>query len=285
MDIKYTSSIKELGKSAKEINIVIPWKSINEKYHTIFTKLINEIEAPGFRKGKAPKNVAEKYIDRKKVYEEVIREVIPDIYSKVLKEYNLNPISSPKIELVKAKENEDWEIKVVIALKPQILLNDYKTKIKNLKNQTTKIWTPGQDKEQKEQKKPDLNAIIQLLLNNIDFEIPVILIEEEVNRQLADLVDQTKLLGLTVEQYLRAKGKTIEDIRKEYNKQAENTIKIQFILMEIADQEKITVEEKDFEKAFSSVKSEAEKEKLTKDRYYLAHILRQQKTIDYLLNL
>ena len=111
------------------------------------------------------------------------------------------------------------------------------------------------------------------------------MIKNEANRLLADLVDQTRQVGLTIEQYLISKGKTNDQLKAEYAKTAQRNLSLEFILMEIADQEKITVDKEDINNLINKVENSQEREKLIKDSYYLAHLIRQQKTIDLLNNL
>ncbi|MCJ7740452.1 hypothetical protein MUP32_04005, partial [Candidatus Microgenomates bacterium] len=186
-----------------------------------------------------------------------------------------------------AKENEEWVVKATIALRPKVTLKSYKEKIKEAKKPKAKIWTPGEPKENEstETKKPDLDLIINTLLTEAEVEISDLMISEEANRLLADLLDQVRKLGMTVEQYLLAKGKTTEQLRAEYAIQASKNLSVEFILAEIADLEKITVGNEDIEKLLEKVEKPEEKEKLRKDSYYLAHLIRQQKTLDFLYNL
>jgi FKBP-type peptidyl-prolyl cis-trans isomerase (trigger factor) len=281
-----TSTVKQLPKSTAELEIKISWDEIREVYEKIFNKVAGEVEIEGFRKGKAPKELVEKRINKAKLYEEVIKEVVPAAYSKALAENKLTPVSSPKIEVAKAKENEDWVVKAQVALKPKILLKNYKEKIKELKKSKVKIWTPGKGQEKKkEDNKPTLDEIINTILSEVEVELSDLLINEEANRLLANLVDQTQKLGLTVEQYLISKGKTSEQLRAEYAKQAAKNLSIEFALAEIADKENITVTPEDLEKIIAKVEKPEEREKLKQDSYYLAHLLRQQKTLDFLSNL
>ena len=122
-------------------------------------------------------------------------------------------------------------------------------------------------------------------MSEVEVELSDLLISEEANRLLANLVDQTQKLGLTVEQYLISKGKTSEQLRAEYAKQAAKNLSIEFALVEIADKENITVTPEDLEKIIAKVEKPEEREKLKQDSYYLAHLLRQQKTLDFLSNL
>lgn len=62
-------------------------------------------------------------------------------------------------------------------------------------------------------------------------------------------------------------------------------IKTEFVLQKIAQDENITVEEKELDEAIQKAKDAQEKAYLEQNRYLLASILRQQKTLDFLKNL
>lgn len=280
------STVKQMPQATTELEITISWDEIKDTYNRIFEQVSAEVEIPGFRKGKAPKELVEKNIKKTKVYEEVVTEIIPKAYAKAISEHKLTPVTSPKIEVLKAKEGQDWVVKAVLALKPVILLKNYKEKIQELKKGKTKIWTPGGSKEKEEKdNKPTLDEIVNVLLSEVEVELSDVLVTEEANRLLTNLIDQTQKLGLTIEQYLISKGKTSEQLRAEYAKQAAKNLTIEFALAEIADKENIMVTPQDIENIIRKVEKEEERERLKKDSYYLAHLLRQQKTLDFLSNL
>jgi len=68
-----TSVVKQLPKSTVEIEIKISWDEIKSSYDKIFTKVSEGTEIHGFRKGKAPKELVQKQIDKAKLYEEVLK--------------------------------------------------------------------------------------------------------------------------------------------------------------------------------------------------------------------
>lgn len=280
-----TSTIKQLPKSTMEVEINIPWDNIKDTYEKVLKELANEVEIKGFRKGTAPSKLVEKQVGENKVYEQVIKKIIPAAYAQALKEHNLTAITSPKIELLKAAQNSDWLVKATVSTKPKINLKNYKDKIRELKKSKVKIWTPGSKDKETEQKKLSIDDIVGALISTVEVELSDLLITQEANRLLSDLVDQTRQVGLTIEQYLLSKGKTNEQLRAEYAQTAQKNLTVEFALAQIADQEQITVEKKDIDDLLAKVKDEKEKEKMVKDTYYLAHLIRQQKTLDFLNNL
>lgn len=263
------------------LTITIPWAKVAETKESVITELVKNIELPGFRKGKVPRDVALKKLDQSKVYEDVIQKLLPQTYSDAVKEHNLHPIVLPKIEMVEAKEGTDWVIRAHTAEKPEVILGDYKKAIREAKSaKQNKIWKPGEEEKKAEQ--ITLKDLLDVLLSVVTCNIPDILIETEVNRGLSDLIDQTKKLGLTVDQYLLSTGRTADSVRKEYGENARHTLTLEFALEAIADKESIFVTDDDIENALKTAKSEEERKALSQERYYLASVLRRQKTLDFL---
>jgi len=277
-----------LPKNTIELIIDIPKEEIKNAYQKVFLSLQKKLTFPGFRKGSVPKELAEKNIKKEKIYEELIADLIPKIYEEIIKKESLIPISSPKIELIKAKEDEDWQIKITLAQKPTVDLKNLKTIIQKIKTEQKKeeIWVPGKDQKENQEIKNQklLNLILNALLKEIPCDISDLLIEEELNHRLASLLDEIKKIGLTVDAYLKSKNLTVEQLKQQYRKEIEETYKLEFILLAIADKENITVEKKDLEKIFAHLSPE-ERKKTEANSYFYAAIIRKQKTIDFLINL
>jgi trigger factor len=108
------------------------------------------------------------------------------------------------------------------------------------------------------------------------------LIEQEANRLLSQLLDEIKRLGVSLDQYLASRGNTDKELRMEYEERAEKDLKLEFLLRRIADEEKITVEQQDIDKAVSEIKDEKQRKEVSSNPYLVAAIIRQQKTLDFL---
>lgn len=279
-----------LPKNTVELIIDIPKQEIKSAYQKAFLSLQKELTLPGFRKGSVPKELVEKNIKKEKVYEKLIADLIPRIYEEIIKKENLTPLSLPKIELLKAKEEEDWQIKITLAQKPTVDLKNLKQIVQKVKAEQKKedIWVPGKTQKEKENQEVKnqklLNLILNALLKEISCEISDLLIEEELNHRLASLLDDIKKIGLTVDAYIKSKNLTVEQLKEQYRKEIEETYKLEFILLAIADKENITVEKQDLEKIFVNLSPE-ERKKAEENSYFYASILRKQKTLDFLINL
>jgi len=248
------SALNKLPDGTIEITINIPWKRVLTAYQKKLEQLAKVIDVKGFRKGKAPVKMAEKQLNKTTVYQEILKEIIPDLYLEAVKEHKLKPIVNPQISVVSLEENKDWQIKATTCEIPEIKLGKYKEEIKKVLA-SDKIWVPGEDKEKQTQETETkkLDKIFKTLIESIKFKVPEILIQEEANKMLSKLIDQTNQLGLTLEQYLASSGKTSDQIKKEYQNQAAQTIKLELILSKIADEEKIKVTDDQVEQMIKSI--------------------------------
>jgi len=286
----YSYKKEKLPKNTVQLVVDVPKADVKQEEGAAFLRLQQKLTVEGFRPGKVPKDIAEKHIQKEDLYQELALKMISRIYSEILSKENLKPIISPKVDLVKAKEGEDWQIKITLAEKPNIVLGDYKKVIKEAKAKTNKanIWVPGKDKEAKkpeEDKNKLLNEVLTALLKETKLEISDLVINEEINHRLSHLLDEIQKIGLTTENYLKSKNLTMDALKAQFKKETEDTYKLEFVLAEIADKENLKVEQEDLNKLFVNIKDEKERKVAEQNSYYYATILRKQKTLDYLISL
>lgn len=289
----YSYKKEKLPKNTTQLTVDVPKADIKKEEEEAFLRLQQKLTVEGFRQGKVPKTIAEKHIQKDDLYQELAQKMISRIYQELLTKENLKPIISPKVDLVKAKEGEDWQIKITLAEKPVVELGDYKKVIKEAKAKVAKtnIWVPGKDKDplrqpaDKEDKNKLLNEVLTAVLKETKLEISDLVIDEEINHRLTHLIDEIQKIGLTTENYLKSKNLTLESLKAQFRKETEDTYKLEFILAEIADKENLKVEQADLDKLFVNIKDEKERKIAEQNSYYYATILRKQKTLDYLISL
>ncbi len=282
------SILARLTDGTVQLTITIPKDEVKKAYEKVLAETVEKTEIPGFRKGKAPQKLVEEKTDKNKIYELVLQKIIPQIYIEAVEEHKIQPIMAPKIELLHAKEEEDWEIRATTCERPEVELGNYKEAVKKGLS-SNKIWTPSDEAaktpnntESAEEEK--MQKLIQTLLDSTTITLPAVLTEDELNRTLSNLISQTEKLGLTIDQYLSSIGKTTEQIRAEYQKKVEDNLKLEFILDAIANQEKIEVSDKEIDALVTATGDEKLKSDLNSgfSRTYLQRILARRKTLDFL---
>jgi FKBP-type peptidyl-prolyl cis-trans isomerase (trigger factor) len=277
--MNFKSIIKKQEDGTIDFTISIPWSLILKTKDEVLDEHAKDAEIPGFRKGMAPKSKVEQTLSQDHIREDVLRRILPQAYSETIKEHKIIPIISPRILVQKLEDNADWQFHALTCEMPKITLGNYKPDVKAV-TAKGKIVVPG---------KPDqpvgFDEIARTLLEKVKFTVPSVILDNEVEKQLSQTLDEVKKLGLTLDQYLSSTGRTIDSLKAEYAKKAENDVRLEFILQEIAKEENIKVEESEINEAVATAKSDAERQNLESNRYLLASIIRQQKTLDFLRSL
>lgn len=277
--IKSTSKLEKQPDGTIKLQITIPWDETKKSQEEVIEKTVATTEIAGFRKGKAPRNIVEQSLDRAQIREEVLKQLLPQAYVQSVQEHGIKPIVNPKIHVEKLEDEKDWVINALTTEMPEVKLNNYKEAVKSV-TAKSKIVIPG-----KETPEPSFDDIMKALLEHVEINVPALLLEQEVDRLLSQTLDEIKKLGLTLEQYLSSTGKTPEALREEYRKKAEIDVKAEFALQAIAEHEKLIVSDKEIDEAIQKAKDPVERKNLENNKYLLASILRQQKTLDFLKNL
>ena len=289
--MKIKSVLERLPKSTIKLTITVTWSTVKEAYGKTLEKITSQIKLPGFRKGKASKKAVEEKVGKPAIYQEMLQNLLSQAYREAIQKHQLKPIISPQIKPLKTEENKDWQFEAITAEKPEVKLGDYQEKIKQ-ELSAAEIWVPGKE-EKKEDKKNQqqaasqkLNKALSILLKTVKMELSPVLIQAEADRALSQLLEEIKKLGLNLDAYLSSINKTAEQLRQEQQAKAERNLKLEFVLNEVADDLKIKVEEKEIDQMIEkAAQSKAERKKLANQKYYLASVLRRQKTIDKLVNL
>ena len=84
------------------------------------------VNIPGFRKGKAPRNIVEQNIGEERIKHEALEGALPKIFSEVIKENDFDVVAQPYVESYDYKIGEDLRIVAKLELRPEVTLGEYK---------------------------------------------------------------------------------------------------------------------------------------------------------------
>lgn len=132
--------------------------------------------------------------------------------------------------------------------------------------------------------------IVEELVKNIKVELPQELVEMEFEKMTAELADSLRQMNLTLENYLSHIGKTPEELKKDWQPQAEKRVKAALVLKEISKRENIEVSDKEIEEKLTLMMRQApplapnQNLDLTALRGYVKNIIRNEKVFQVLEN-
>ncbi|NLP45251.1 MAG: trigger factor, partial [Peptococcaceae bacterium] len=117
--------IESQEKSKVVMEITVDAAEISAVYTRVAKKLAGQINVPGFRKGKAPKHIIKRYVDKEyldnEVFEQVVRPALVDAYQ----ETGIFPVSTPKVDVVQLEDGKELIFKATVEVKPEVELGQY----------------------------------------------------------------------------------------------------------------------------------------------------------------
>lgn len=316
---------KVTGKenNVKEVEVKVTKEELAPHYEHALEHFKDEVTAPGFRKGKAPKNVVKQKVDKSRLDGSVLNHIYPEIIKEIIEKHKVVPIMNPKIQIKELSEEKGLEATIVFVERPNVKLADYKKIAKNAikeiekkekeeekKKSEVKIETAKSVNEAKQKaeegakesakkveeaaNKQELTQDQKVLLHTYDkmieeskIDLAELLVQEETSRMVQNMLTQLARMQINADDYLKQIGKSMTEVREEYKAQAIKNLKLEFILSEISKKEDLKVTEEEIQEVINATPNEEQKKALStpEQKYYIESTLLKNKVANKLVDL
>ncbi len=118
--------IENTEKNKVKLEIELEAEIFNGCLNKAFNKNKSRFNIPGFRKGKAPRNVVERYYGEQVLYEDAINYACADAYDNAVSENELKPVDKPEIDIVQIGSGQNFIFTATVTVMPEVELGDYK---------------------------------------------------------------------------------------------------------------------------------------------------------------
>ncbi len=110
----------------REITFSITAEALESACERVFQRQKKNIAVKGFRKGKAPRKMVEKFYGEGVFFEDAVNDLIPGELSEILKNVDEDLVDRPFVELVSVSKEEGATLKAVLITKPEVTVGEYK---------------------------------------------------------------------------------------------------------------------------------------------------------------
>lgn len=115
-----------LEKNVVQFAVEVEAERLTQAMDGAFRKLNGKANIRGFRKGKAPRFIYERYYGKAAILEEALTQLIPQAFNEAVNESGLEPIDEPQFDLETAEEGKDLSFKAKVEVKPEVKLGRLK---------------------------------------------------------------------------------------------------------------------------------------------------------------
>lgn len=118
----------EKTENANEVKLelTVEAEKFDEAIKKVYFKSAKYFNIPGFRKGKAPMNIVEKYYGKEIFYEDAFNDLVPEVIEQAIKENELKVVSRPDIDVTQIGKGQDLIFTAIYQTKPEAELGKYK---------------------------------------------------------------------------------------------------------------------------------------------------------------
>ena len=117
---------KTKNKNEIKITFTVEASKFDDAIMDVFKKSAKYFNIPGFRKGKAPFHIVERYYGDNIFYEDAFNELVPKVYDEEIKANKIEAVSRPHIDVVQMEKGKDLIFTAIVNTKPEVELGKYK---------------------------------------------------------------------------------------------------------------------------------------------------------------
>lgn len=118
--------VENLEKNVVQLEIEVEAAKFEEGLRKSFVKNSKKFNIPGFRKGKAPRNMVERYYGVEALYEDAINAICPEEYDRAVEEQDIHPVERPEIDIKEIGKGKNLVFTAKVTVKPEVELGAYK---------------------------------------------------------------------------------------------------------------------------------------------------------------
>lgn len=121
------TNVEELENSRVRVEAEVPAEDVAVQTQRAARGLAREMRLPGFRKGKAPPSLVIQRLGFESVFEQALRDALPEWYQAAVYDSGVVPIGDPEVEVTSAPtaEGEPVEFKFEVGVRPKAELGEY----------------------------------------------------------------------------------------------------------------------------------------------------------------
>ncbi|MDK4137421.1 trigger factor [Staphylococcus pseudintermedius] len=108
------------------LQVSVPAEEVDKALDQAFKKVVKQLNVPGFRKGKVPRQIFEQRFGVEALYQDAVDILLPKAYSEAVQETGINPVDQPEIEVTQIEKGQSFTFDATVIVEPEVQLGDYK---------------------------------------------------------------------------------------------------------------------------------------------------------------
>lgn len=119
-------NVEKIENNVATLKIEVEAGEFEKAIEQSYRKNVRRFNIPGFRRGKAPRSLIERYYGVEVFYEDAAEIVLSEAYEKAVEENNLEPVDHPHFDIDEIGKDKGVVATARVTVKPEVKLGQYK---------------------------------------------------------------------------------------------------------------------------------------------------------------
>ena len=120
------TDVEELSPTRVKLTIEVPFEELEHAFDVTYKSLAKQVRIKGFRPGKAPARLIDRYVGRGAVISEAVNHAVPELYNEAIQKEEIFALGQPDVEVTKLEDNEELAFTAEVDIRPKFEVKDYK---------------------------------------------------------------------------------------------------------------------------------------------------------------
>ncbi|NLB88908.1 MAG: trigger factor [Syntrophomonadaceae bacterium] len=116
------AKLEKIENSEAYIQIEVDAAKMEEGFEYAYRQIVKQVNIPGFRKGKAPRQLIENVYGKEIFYQDALERVVPEAYEEAIKQLDIEPIAQPEFDIGEIEDDKPFTFTAIVAVKPEVKL-------------------------------------------------------------------------------------------------------------------------------------------------------------------
>lgn len=122
------ATLEKIEDNKAHISIEVEAEEVGRALQGAYRRVARQVAIPGFRKGRAPRAILERYVGSAVIHEEALDDLLPMAYAEAVHMTGIEPIDQPSFPDLNAaglKDDEPFKFSIEVEVKPEVVPGDY----------------------------------------------------------------------------------------------------------------------------------------------------------------
>jgi trigger factor len=119
------TDVEELSPTRVKLTIEVPFEELKPSLDKAYREIAKHVRLKGFRPGKAPAPLIDRYVGRDRVLQEAVNDALPELYGRAVQENEVFPLGTPDVDISKLDDDTELVFTAEVDIRPKFQVPDY----------------------------------------------------------------------------------------------------------------------------------------------------------------